>query len=141
MRRRSRFVETEGAGSTSEEARGSGEAVVFLHPGPVGLADVGPAVRAVRGAIPGAPATTLAATAARAAPSPASPTRTSRIWLAVLDDAGIDRAALIGCSMGGTKAIDFALDHPDRVVALVLAAAGLGGFEGTPEQEADWEAW
>ncbi len=64
-----------------------------------------------------------------------------RDLLAVLEDAGIERAALIGCSMGGSKAIDFALEHSDRVTALVLVASGPGGFEGTPEEEAAWEAW
>jgi pimeloyl-ACP methyl ester carboxylesterase len=33
---------------------------------------------------------------------------------AVLDAAGIDRAALVGCSMGGGTALHFALVHPDR---------------------------
>ena len=58
----------------------------------------------------------------------------------VMDAAGVDRAALIGNSMGGRVAIDFALEHPSRVSALVLAAPGLSGFEGTPEEESEWEA-
>jgi pimeloyl-ACP methyl ester carboxylesterase len=58
---------------------------------------------------------------------------------AVMDAAGIDRAALVGCSMGGETAIDFALTHPARTSALVLVAAGVGGFgEFTPEEEAWW---
>jgi len=57
--------------------------------------------------------------------------------LAVLDAAEIERAALVGCSMGGGTALDCALVAPDRVAALVLAASALGGFEdGTPEEEA-----
>lgn len=59
---------------------------------------------------------------------------------AVMDAAGVDRAALVGCSMGGGIALDFALAEPERVSALVLAAPGLSGFEGTPEEEASWEA-
>lgn len=59
---------------------------------------------------------------------------------AVMDAAGIDRAALIGNSMGGRVAIDFTIEHPSRVSALVLAAPGLGGFEGSIEEEARWEA-
>jgi len=59
---------------------------------------------------------------------------------AVLDAAGVDRAALVGCSMGGAIALDFALAEPERVSALVLAAPGLAGFEGTADEEAAWEA-
>jgi pimeloyl-ACP methyl ester carboxylesterase len=58
---------------------------------------------------------------------------------AVLDVAGIDRAALIGCSMGGGVELDFALTHPDRVTALVLVASALGGLEDTPEDEVWFE--
>jgi pimeloyl-ACP methyl ester carboxylesterase len=56
----------------------------------------------------------------------------------LLDALGIARTALVGCSMGGGIALDAALEHPDRVLALVLAAPGLGGFEGTPEDDAWW---
>ena len=59
---------------------------------------------------------------------------------AVMDAAGVEHAALVGNSMGGRVAIDFALEHHSRVSALVLAAPGLGGFEGTPEEESGWEA-
>ena len=41
--------------------------------------------------------------------------------LAVLDARGIERAALAGASMGAHTAVRFALDHPDRAAALVLA--------------------
>jgi pimeloyl-ACP methyl ester carboxylesterase len=46
---------------------------------------------------------------------------------AVMDAAGIERASLVGNSMGGRVAIDFALTHPERVDALVLAATNVGG--------------
>ena len=57
----------------------------------------------------------------------------------LLDALGIGRAHLVGCSMGGGAALDFALRHPDRVGALVLVGPAVGGFEadlGPPEQ---WE--
>lgn len=41
----------------------------------------------------------------------------------------IDRAALIGCSLSGETMLDFALEHPDRVDALILVSAVPGGFE------------
>src|SRR6266576_2200112 len=47
----------------------------------------------------------------------------------LMDGLDITSAALVGCSMGGGIGIDFALEHPDRVWALVPVAAGLGGFE------------
>lgn len=49
--------------------------------------------------------------------------------LAVFDALGIDRAALVGLSMGGTIAQSFTLSHPERVLKLVLVGAtphGLG---------------
>jgi pimeloyl-ACP methyl ester carboxylesterase len=52
-------------------------------------------------------------------------------WLAdvvaLLDHLRIDRAHVVGCSMGGTLAIDLALEHPQRVERLVLVAAGVSG--------------
>jgi len=46
--------------------------------------------------------------------------------VAYMDAAGIQRATLVGNSMGGHVAAEVAITHPDRVAALVLiAAAGL----------------
>jgi pimeloyl-ACP methyl ester carboxylesterase len=46
--------------------------------------------------------------------------------LAVLEHAGVDGpVTLIGCSMGGTAAVDLALAHPDRVGRLVVMAPGV----------------
>jgi 3-oxoadipate enol-lactonase len=59
---------------------------------------------------------------------------------AVMDAAGVEHAALVGCSMGGGIGLDFALERPNRVSALVLAAPGVSGFEGTSEEEAEWKA-
>ncbi len=47
--------------------------------------------------------------------------------LALLDHLHIDRAHVVGCSMGGTLALDLALEHPQRVARLVLIAAGVSG--------------
>jgi len=48
---------------------------------------------------------------------------------AVLDRLGLNAAVLIGNSLGGGIAIDFALEHPDRVAALVLIGSAVSGFE------------
>jgi len=45
----------------------------------------------------------------------------------VLDAAGLDLTALVGTSRGGRIAIDFTLEHPDRVSALVPVAAAMSG--------------
>lgn len=56
---------------------------------------------------------------------------------ALLAHVGVERTALVGCSIGGAVAIDFTLEHPDVVTALVAAATALGGVE-TLEEEEDW---
>ena len=48
--------------------------------------------------------------------------------LAVLEHLGVERAAVIGCSRGGSAALDLAIAHPDRVSALVAICPGVGGF-------------
>ena len=47
----------------------------------------------------------------------------------VLQHLGVEKAALVGCSMGGETAIDFALEHPERVTAIVPVGAGVNGWD------------
>ena len=47
---------------------------------------------------------------------------------------GVEKAAVIGISRGGQIAIDFTLENPGRVYALVTVAAGIGGFEYTSDE-------
>jgi pimeloyl-ACP methyl ester carboxylesterase len=59
--------------------------------------------------------------------------------LRLLDHLGVERTHLLGISRGGTIALDFALEHPERVSALVIGATTPGGFEfEAPEMEATW---
>lgn len=46
----------------------------------------------------------------------------------LMDHLGIDRAVLVGLSMGGRVAIDMALEEPQRVQAVVAVSSGLGGY-------------
>jgi 3-oxoadipate enol-lactonase len=54
--------------------------------------------------------------------------------LALMDALGLrDAPHLVGCSIGGRTAIDFTLEHPDRVSKLVLVGAGVSGDRSDDE--------
>jgi len=46
----------------------------------------------------------------------------------LLNALGIDRAVLVGLSLGGKTAIDLALEDPERVEAIVAVSSGLSGY-------------
>jgi 3-oxoadipate enol-lactonase len=52
---------------------------------------------------------------------------------AILEHLGIQKAALVGDSLGGKTAVEAAILHPERVSALVLANSALSGHEPSPE--------
>jgi pimeloyl-ACP methyl ester carboxylesterase len=54
----------------------------------------------------------------------------------LLDHLGIDRAAVLGYSMGARLAAFFALNHPDRVAAAVFGGMGLNLIAGLDDSEA-----
>jgi pimeloyl-ACP methyl ester carboxylesterase len=59
--------------------------------------------------------------------------------LMILDATGIDRCHLIGVSMGGGIALNFALDHPERLRKLVLVSPHVVGWEWSPGWLALWD--
>jgi pimeloyl-ACP methyl ester carboxylesterase len=59
--------------------------------------------------------------------------------VALLDHLGIERAHLVGCSMGGGTALDAAVLHPNRVASLVLLAPGIHGYPWPDEPAVDAE--
>lgn len=60
---------------------------------------------------------------------------------AVLDGLSIHAAILVGSSRGGALAIDFALEHPERTIGLVLIGTAITGADDAeiPEEAADLE--
>lgn len=48
---------------------------------------------------------------------------------ALLDDLKVDKAHLVGCSMGGMTCMDYTLIHPEKVVSLTMVGAGPDGLE------------
>jgi len=55
-----------------------------------------------------------------------------------LERHGIERAAVVGVSMGGRVALEVALARPELVSALVLVAPGLPGHEWSDALRAQW---
>jgi 3-oxoadipate enol-lactonase len=45
----------------------------------------------------------------------------------LLDHLGIKQAHVVGCSMGGSVALDLAIAHPERTARLVLVGSGVSG--------------
>lgn len=60
--------------------------------------------------------------------------------LALLDQVGVEQAALVGSSFGGRVALETAATAPDRVSALVLLCTAFRGLPPTPDVEAFGEA-
>src|SRR6185437_14686554 len=63
--------------------------------------------------------------------------------IGVLDALGVDRAAIVGLSMGGGLALDVVVAYPERIWALAHVAAGVSGMPVaayTEEQEVAYES-
>jgi pimeloyl-ACP methyl ester carboxylesterase len=58
----------------------------------------------------------------------------------VLDAVGVEKAVVIGCSMGGYAALDMTIALPHRVSGLVVASATPSGWQHTADMIAQWEA-
>lgn len=129
------FVEA-GGGRLWWEAVGEGPAVLLLHAGIVDsrmwdaqMRTLGGSRRVVRYDQRGF----------GRSDRPTEPWSETRDLAAVMDAAGVERAALVGNSLGGQVAVDFAVERPERVTALVLVASSLRGFgfdDGATEEQA-----
>lgn len=117
------------------EIAGEGEAVVFLH---AGIADsrmwndqfphFAAQFRTLRYDLRGFGQTT----------APTQPYSHVEDLRTLLDQLGIQRAALIGCSNGGRLALDFLLAYPERASALVMVCSSPRGFKFDGETPSLW---
>lgn len=77
-------------------------------------------------------------------------------WRELIDEKGIDRAVLVGSSMGGYMALRFALRYPNRTAGLVLVGTTAQGntgeeiseflakfeeLDGEDRMPSDWAEW
>jgi pimeloyl-ACP methyl ester carboxylesterase len=51
----------------------------------------------------------------------------------LLEHLGVEKTAVVGISRGGQIAIDYTVEHPERVWALVTVAAGISGYDHQPD--------
>lgn len=107
------------------ETRGAGDTVVFIHGGQMdrrmwdGQFDTfARHYKAVRYDIRGF----------GKSPAPTEPYSHAEDLRSLLQHLKIERASLVGLSLGAAIAVDFAILHPAKVEKLVLACPGLGGF-------------
>jgi pimeloyl-ACP methyl ester carboxylesterase len=73
-------------------------------------------------------------------PLPAAPFAHASDLLDVMDACGVERAVLVGASMGGRVVLEAAVAAPERVTALVLAGAGLPGHAWAQDVRDYWAA-
>lgn len=132
MARESGTLETNGA-RIYYEAEGSGEPVVMVHAGVANLRMWDDQVAALRDSY----------RVIRYDTRGFGRTETDAVEFsnradiaALLDRLDAESAHVVGLSRGGSIALDFAIEYPDRVRSLVVAAGGIGGYESPDEADA-----
>ncbi|MCX4986278.1 alpha/beta fold hydrolase [Streptomyces sp. NBC_00572] len=68
-------------------------------------------------------------------PAPTAAYSPVRDLAEILDRFEIERAVLVGSSMGGATSVDFALESPERVAGLALLVPGVTGYDGLASGE------
>lgn len=51
----------------------------------------------------------------------------------------VEKAHVMGCSMGGGAALEFTIEHPEMVASLILVGSGPGGFEFDEPPPPQWD--
>jgi 3-oxoadipate enol-lactonase len=116
------------------EVRGDGPPVLLVHAGiadsrmwePLGERLVAAGHRVVTCDLPGFGRTPLA---------PGLVSNAAEL-AGLLDELGIERAAVVGASFGGRVALELALRAPERVTALALLGSALDEFDASDELDA-----
>ncbi|WP_432153440.1 alpha/beta fold hydrolase [Streptomyces tricolor] len=125
-------VKVDGGEVWADDSGGEGLPLVLLHPG---IADarvwdpVLPALTARHRVI------RYEARGFGRSPAPTVPYTQTADLGRVLDHFGLDRAVLVGSSLGGKTAIGFALSEPERVAALGLLVPGVTGYPDLEDPE------
>ncbi|QIR39125.1 alpha/beta hydrolase [Tolypothrix sp. PCC 7910] len=112
------------------EIQGKGDAIALIHSGGADLRDwlfIAPELAKKYQVI------TFDGRGAGKSPPPLEPANYVEDLRKLLDHLGIYQVILVGHSIGGEIATDFALTYPQRVSKLVLVAPGLTGFEFSPQ--------
>jgi pimeloyl-ACP methyl ester carboxylesterase len=132
-------LELPDGGSLNYEVAGAGPTITLLHPGLWDMRTWDREFRTFRDAGYRVLRYDARGYGGSSRPEPGATYSHVHDLAALLDAAEVTQTALVGCSMGGGIELDFALEHPERVWALVAVAPGLGGFEST-EAEDEWWA-
>jgi len=112
------------------EREGKGPPIVFLHAGVADLRMWEPQVAAFAKHFDVIRLDQRGFGESELPPKPWSPVAD---LFSLMDQLSVEYAHLVGASMGGALAIDFALEHPRRISKLVLVGSAIGGFTFRPE--------
>lgn len=132
------FSVTSGRAVLSARRYGSGPAVVFLHPG---VADQRCWIDVMERFARTHTVVSYDRRGFGTTQYEAEPHRSIDDLRAILDAAGIQRAHIVGNSMGGRLAIDFALAEANRVASLVLIAPSIDGAPPPASLPAEVDEW
>jgi 3-oxoadipate enol-lactonase len=115
-----------------EDSEGEGPVVLLLHLGvgdSTAYDDIWPGLTAVARAI------RFDYRAYGRSPAATEPWSIVGDVLTILDRLGVDRAHVVGNSMGGGAALDLAVLHPSRVASLTLLGPGVNGYPWPDDDE------
>lgn len=126
-------IETE-FGTMSYVEEGAGEAILISHgifggydQGFVSLSQVtGESYRKISVSRFGYPGSEL--------PEDPTPENQAKVFIALLDELGIEQAYILTTSAGGAAGFRFALDYPDRVKGLILLSSGVPDQKRSAEE-------